>query len=114
MPTYEYECRDCGGFEAFRLLASRNEPAECPGCGTRSPRVFSSAPSLALMDGHTRDAMATNERARHEPKRSSDVARLRHPSGCGCCKAGGARSATVRAPNGNKAFPSKRPWMISH
>jgi putative FmdB family regulatory protein len=115
MPTYDYECRDCGGFEAFRLLASRNEPAECPRCGDRSPRVFSSGPRLALLDGATRDAMATNERARHEPRRSSDEPqRLRHPSGCGCCSTGASRSATVRAANGNKAFPTKRPWMISH
>lgn len=114
MPTYDYECRDCGGFDAFRSLAARNEPAECPGCGGRSPRVFASAPRLALLDGPTRDAIATNERARHEPKRSGDYARLKHPSGCGCCATGSRRSATVRAANGNKAFPSKRPWMISH
>ena len=115
MPTYDYECRDCGGFDAFRSLGQRNEPAACPGCQSPSPRVFASAPRLALLDGSTRSAMDTNERARHEPKRSGDYARLKHPSGCGCCSTNsGKRSATVRAPNGNKAFPSKRPWMISH
>ena len=65
------------------------------------------------MKGATRTAMETNERARHEPKSSRDYARLRHPAGCGCCTPG-KRGATVTAANGNKAFPGRRPWMISH
>ncbi|MFZ2296397.1 MAG: zinc ribbon domain-containing protein, partial [Polaromonas sp.] len=27
---------------------------------------------------------------------------------------GSRRSTTVTSPNGAKAFPTKRPWMISH
>ena len=113
MPTYDYACPQCGGFEAFRTLSARNEVALCPGCSAASTRVFVSAPRLALMADSTRSAMDTNERARYEPKRSGDYARLKHPAGCGCCSSG-KRGATVTAPNGNKAFPSKRPWMISH
>ena len=113
MPTYDYTCGDCGGFDALRSLTERNQPATCPECGVASPRVFATAPRLALMDGGIRNAMATNERARHEPKSSSDYARLKHPAGCGCCSTA-QRGATFKAPNGNKAFPSKRPWMISH
>ena len=113
MPTYDYACPHCGGFEAFRTVSARNEAALCPACGAASARVFVSAPQLALMDDGRRNAMATNERARHEPKRSGDYARLKHPSGCGCCSPG-KRGATVTAANGNKAFPGKRPWMISH
>ena len=116
MPTYDYACGDCGGFDALRSIARRDEPADCPGCGAAAPRVFVTAPGLALVDDGTRRAMDTNERARHEPQRSGDHTRLRHPNGCGCCGGGGnsQRGATLRAPNGNKAFPSKRPWMISH
>jgi putative FmdB family regulatory protein len=113
MPTYDYACPACGGFDAFRTLAARNEAASCPDCGGASPRVFATAPRLALMDGGTRRAMDVNERARHEPKRSGDYARLKHPSGCGCCSTA-KPGATVTGANGNKAFPSKRPWMISH
>lgn len=113
MPTYDYACAQCGGFDAFRTLAARNEAAVCPDCGGASPRVFASAPRLALMEGSTRRAMDVNERARHEPKHSGDYTRLKHPSGCGCCSTG-KRGATVTAANGNKAFPSRRPWMISH
>ena len=43
MPTYDYACEQCGGFEAFRTLASRNETGRLPDCGTASPRVFVSA-----------------------------------------------------------------------
>jgi len=45
--------------------------------------------------------------------RSKDYARLKHPAGCGCCSTA-RRSATLVGANGNKAFPTKRPWMISH
>lgn len=113
MPTYDYACTGCGGFDAFRTLAARDEPAACPDCGAASPRVIAAAPRLALMASGTRSAMETNERARHEPKSSRDYARLKHPAGCGCCKTG-QRGATVTGANGAKAFPSKRPWMISH
>ncbi len=116
MPTYDYACAHCGGFEALRPSARRDEPAACPDCGAAAPRVLSAAPRLALMPAQTRQAMATNERARHEPTSSRDYARLRHPAGCGCCAsgAGSRRSATVTAANGAKAAPSRRPWMISH
>lgn len=113
MPTYDYRCDDCGGFDALRSVSQRDLPADCPDCGGASPRVMSGAPRLALMADGTRRAIAVNERAAHEPKRSGDYPRLRHPSGCGCCS-GAKRGATVTAPNGAKTFPTKRPWMISH
>jgi putative FmdB family regulatory protein len=113
MPTYDYQCEACGGFDALRSVSERNEPIACPDCGCLSARVMVSAPRLALLDGATRNALSTNERARHEPGRSGEYARLAHPAGCGCCSTA-RRSATARAPNGNKAFPNKRPWMISH
>lgn len=111
MPTYDYDCGVCGGFEALRSMSQRDEPAACPDCGAASPRVLVAAPRLALMEDATRSAMAVNERARHEPKSSSNYAR--HPAGCGCCSSA-RRGATVKDVRGNKAFPSKRPWMISH
>lgn len=113
MPTYDYACGHCGGFEALRPSGLRDEPAACPDCGSASPRVLSAAPHLALMASGTRRAMETNERSRHEPVSSRDYARLRHPAGCGCCGSG-KRGATVTAANGAKAAPSRRPWMISH
>lgn len=116
MPTYDYLCSDCGPFDALRSLVQRNEPCACPTCGTGSERVLLSAPRLAAMAGAARAAHETNERAAHAPLQSRDYAgqgARRHPAGCGCCSPG-KRGATVTAPNGAKAFPTKRPWMISH
>ncbi|GKS86373.1 zinc ribbon domain-containing protein [Acidovorax sp. SUPP1855] len=118
MPTYDYQCATCGGFDALRSLALRNEPAACPRCSAASPRVFASAPRLACVSPEQRRAFDTNERAQHAPRSSHNgdegsYGRMRHPAGCGCCGSG-KRSATVTAANGAKAFPSKRPCMISH
>ncbi|MEO5793458.1 MAG: zinc ribbon domain-containing protein [Rhodoferax sp.] len=114
MPTYDYQCSDCGGFDARRSVSERDDPIACPDCGAASVRAMSAAPRLALMADGTRRAIAVNERAAHEPKRSGDYARLKHGSDCGCCSTPGKRGATMTGANGNKVFPSKRPWMISH
>ncbi len=120
MPTYDYQCAaGCGSFDAIRSLALRNDPAACPVCNADSYRVFIHAPRLACASPAQRLASNTNERAQHAPRASRDVeqgsyARMRHPAGCGCCSTGSKSGATVTAPNGAKAFPSKRPWMISH
>ena len=116
MPTYDYDCPDCGGFDALRSVSQRDEPCNCPDCGAVSPRVFVAAPRLACLSSEKRSAYETNERAAHAPRssRDGDYGRLRHPAGCGCCSSGSKRSATVRAPDGSKSFAGKRPWMISH
>ena len=116
MPTYDYACPACGGFEALRSLSQRDEPCSCPDCGTASTRVFVAAPRLACLSSETRRTHETNERASHAPRSSRDgsYGRLKHPAGCSCCSTSGKRGATVTAPNGAKALPSQRPWMISH
>jgi putative FmdB family regulatory protein len=108
MPTYDYQCPQCGPFDALRRMAERDVPADCPRCERPSVRAWLAAPRLADMPAERRFALATNERAQHEPKES---ARYRHPAGCGCC-AGPKRSGEVAmAP---RSFAGKRPWMISH
>ena len=118
MPTYDYLCARCGPFDAVRRMADRDLPAACGLCGSPSARAWVAAPSLAAMPADRRLAMATNERASHEPQRSSQY---RHPSGCGCCKTSGRGAlAGARArldasqPKPAKSFANKRPWMISH
>ncbi|MBB4842687.1 putative FmdB family regulatory protein [Paucibacter oligotrophus] len=113
MPIYDYRCRDCGLFDALRPMAERDRPAPCPGCAEPSERAWVEGSRLREMAPARLLAMAGNERAAHEPQRSADYTRLRHPAGCGCCQPG-RRGSTVTAANGAKAFPSKRPWMISH
>lgn len=116
MPTYDYDCTGCGGFDAIRSIGRRDEPAACPACGEASPRVMGAPPQLACTDAGVRSAHETNEQAQHTPRSSRDgsYGRLRHPPGCGCCSTNNRRSSTVRAADGSKAFPTKRPWMISH
>jgi len=115
MPTYDYACSDCGGFDAIRKLADRDKPCPCPECGSAAPRVFAHAPRLACTTPEQRRALDTNERAQYAPRSSRDdtgnYGRLSHPSGCGCCS---TSKNTVATPNGAKTFRSKRPWMISH
>ncbi len=113
MPAYEYECPDCGVFDAQRAMALRNEPCGCPECGATAPRIIASAPRLAALAAGARQAHARNERSAHAPMGVGEYRALRHPSGCSCC-ASPRSSATQRAASGAKAFPSKRPWMISH
>lgn len=114
MPTYDYLCPSCGPFEILRGMAQRNHPCACPQCGTDSARALLAAPRLSTLASGTRQAHETNERAANAPLSSRDYAgKSRHPAGCGCCSPG-KRSATVTSASGAKAFPGKRPWMISH
>lgn len=113
MPAYEYECTDCGVFDAQRSMESRNDPCACPACGGAAPRVIASAPRLGALAPTARIAHSRNERAAHAPMNVGEYRALRHPAGCSCCSSP-ASKATLRAPSGAKAFPAKRPWMISH
>ena len=110
MPTYEYSCNECGDFDVVRSIASRNDPCQCPYCDTAAERVIRTTPTLSTMSTTNRKAHATNERAQHEPKHSSGHV---HNASCGCGSSS-IKSATVKAADGAKAFPNKRPWMISH
>jgi putative FmdB family regulatory protein len=111
MAIYDYQCDSCGPFTKVRPMAVSAEPYDCPQCGEPAPRAFLSVPFFAGMDARIRNAHATNEKARHEPKRGGSA----HGPGCSCCSNGSkkGRSTLVR-PDGSKSFPSARPWMISH
>ena len=75
--------------------------------GRRRPGRSSRRPALAMMESGARKGLATNERSRHEPRRSAGA----HPSGCGCC---GPSKRMTAASGAAKSFPNARPWMISH
>jgi putative FmdB family regulatory protein len=40
MPTYDYQCNDCGGFEARRNVSERDDTIGCPDCSKASVRVM--------------------------------------------------------------------------
>mgnify|MGYP000995258392 CR=1 FL=1 len=112
MPVYEYRCDACGtDFSAMRPLAHSSRPHACPECRGEARRIVLSAPAVAGMPAADRTAHAVNERARHEPKSSAQLAH-RHGPGCGC--GSGVSKATAVSADGKKSFPAKRPWMISH
>jgi putative FmdB family regulatory protein len=106
MPVYDYECPDCGVFTALRPMSAFRDPCACPDCGREGPRVFLTMPAIAGMDQARRTAIATNERAANEPKRS-------HGAGCSCCS-GAKKTKDAEKPGGLKSFTTARPWMISH
>ncbi|WP_158932834.1 FmdB family zinc ribbon protein [Acidisphaera sp. S103] len=68
MPTYEYECPDCGPFSDVRPMAEFDQPQPCPDCEQPAPRLLT-APALA---GSAQETTAG----------SSAPA---HAGGCACC-----------------------------
>jgi putative FmdB family regulatory protein len=111
MAIYEYLCTTCGPFTANRPMAESALPQACPHCSAACARAWLTAPAFAGMAAGLRHAHSTNERARHEPRLASQAGHV-HGPGCGC--GSGASKAAVTAPGGEKSFPGKRPWMISH
>ena len=67
MPTYEYECADCGPFTEVHPMAEFDRPQPCPDCATPAPRLLT-APALG---GGAQDA--------------SVPAAPAHAGGCACC-----------------------------
>ncbi|GEP12063.1 FmdB family zinc ribbon protein [Methylobacterium gnaphalii] len=109
MPVYDYSCESCGPFTVLRPMAQFADPHDCPSCGGTCRRAFLTAPRIAGMDAGLKAAHATNERSRHEPRRSGG-----HGAGCGCCSPGKTVAGTGGAAAAAKSFPNARPWMISH
>jgi len=117
MPVYDYKCREHGVFNELATMKDHDIPAACPVCQQLSPRIIMVAPQFLDMAREKRNAIEVNERSRHEPKlstnesREEDAARTRH--GCGC-RHEQRKSKVFYTAEGNKMFPSMRPWMISH
>ncbi|MGE3311166.1 MAG: FmdB family zinc ribbon protein [Limisphaerales bacterium] len=120
MPVYEFECEDCGVFEAFRPLDRRDDPLPCPDCDRTASRLVS-APNLAVLSAANRKAFAINEKSRHEPRVG-----LKHAcsSSCGCTRSRSeartrAGSPSKKPPAGERGLKaarnrSARPWMLGH
>jgi putative FmdB family regulatory protein len=40
VPTYGYDCTDCGAFDLVRPMAQASAPASCPRCGEPGRRLL--------------------------------------------------------------------------
>lgn len=135
MPVYDYKCGDHGVFSQLATFEESAQPARCPQCGTLSARVIVLAPSILAMAKEKKMALDRNEQARHEPLISTVDSRLeqqdrakhqsRHKCGCGSSSHHHSHELASKSVDtssrkmlytaeGNKIFPSARPWMISH
>jgi putative FmdB family regulatory protein len=117
MPVYDYKCAQHGIFYALAKMDDHANPHMCPQCKTLSPRVIIIAPQILDMVKEKKLSMDRNEAAQHAPSlsttesRAENADRLKH--GCGCQYRKQASKLMYTA-DGNKMFPSMRPWMISH
>jgi putative FmdB family regulatory protein len=68
MPTYEYECEDCGPFTELRPMAEYDLPQPCPDCGKPAPRLL----TIAAISGGVREDAGVAPAAAHG-------------GGCACC-----------------------------
>ena len=116
MPVYDYKCQDHGVFYELATFEQSNLPQACPTCKKMSARIIRIAPEILDMSPVKRKSHERNEKAQHEPEFSTAERREsdhEHSSGCGCNNKMGKSKMFLTA-NGDKMFPSMRPWMISH
>jgi putative FmdB family regulatory protein len=124
VPVYDYKCAEHGLFYELAPVAEASQPCACPVCGTLSARIIIMAPFMNDMSETNRKAHTQNEKSRHQPVFSSTEVRQeqadrnkhdKHGRGCSCHGDKPIRkSALFYTADGNKMFPSMRPWMISH
>jgi putative FmdB family regulatory protein len=118
MPVYDYKCKEHGLFFELASVDQHAAPAPCPTCNAMSARVILMPPGLLDMDKEKKQAIDRNLQAKHEPKvsnvdtRAENQEKLKH--GCGCTHKKRGGSKLFYTAEGNKMFPSMRPWMISH
>ena len=109
MPLYDYKCVDHGLFHDLVPMQASGECAMCPTCGALSPRVIMVPPEMLDMAPEKRQAIERNEKAMHEPRHGNQHSEKEQ----GCCHHK-RNSKLFYTAEGNKMFPSARPWMISH
>ncbi|SIS44218.1 zinc ribbon domain-containing protein [Neptunomonas antarctica] len=117
MPVYDYKCAEHGLFYELASIDDHAKPMPCPECQSLSARIIILSPSILNMPKEKKQAIELNEAAKHEPQhstvdsRAENADKLKHGCGCTHKKRG---SKLMYTADGNKMFPSMRPWMISH
>lgn len=115
MPVYDYKCSEHGVFNELAAMEDHHLPAKCPQCNAVSPRVIMMPPEILAMAPAKRQAHNVNEKSANEPVFSNEDRRKhdqQHAKQCGCHNP--KKSNLMYTAQGEKMFPSMRPWMISH
>lgn len=128
MPVYDYKCQEHGVFHELATMDDSAKPMPCPHCDELAPRILMIPPQVLDMAPDKKAAIERNEKAQHEPMMSTKDSRAedeerrkfyaqrphKHHQGCGCQSHKKDQSKLMWTANGEKMFPSMRPWMISH
>ncbi len=72
MPSYDYECENCGPFTDSYPMSQFDRPQPCPDCKELSPRLL----TLPAIGGMARENAGAGA-----------MAAPSHPGGCACCVA---------------------------
>ena len=102
MPVYEYNCEECGPFTKLRGLDQSSAPANCPECGTSSPKIFSVI-NLRAMRPENRIAWERNERSANAP----------HVCGSGCLHGRTKPKPCAITPGGKVLAVDVQPEMVN-
>lgn len=117
MPVYDYKCTEHGIFYDLATVEDCGKLAACPVCAKLSPRIIVIPPQILEMAREKKSAMERNEKSQHVPALSNQDSRAENAEklkrGCGCQHLK-KPSKLIYTAEGNKMFPSMRPWMISH
>jgi len=117
MPVYDYKCAEHGLFYELASMENHAKPAACPECQALSPRVIIIPPAIQEMAKEKKQSIERNEKSKHEPEFSNIESRAENAEklkkGCGCSHKKRSSKLMYTA-QGDKMFPSMRPWMISH
>lgn len=117
MPVYDYKCQTHGVFNELAKVEDYQKPMPCPSCNQLSPRVLCIPPELFKLDSHLHQAVERNEKACNAPLVSTKDQRENdslHRQACGCTGNKAHKRSVLFTAQGEKMFPSARPWMVSH
>lgn len=119
MPVYQYDCADCGVFEARRPMSQWQRLASCPSCGSSRPRLISAPHIRGDRSASHFKVEERNERSAFEPKLVHHVGRknqdledqgyTKHRNRQGT----GARHKHDHGHHHGHAS-AHRPWMVGH
>jgi putative FmdB family regulatory protein len=96
MPTYEYECKECGhGFEVFQAMS--DQPIkECPECGKEVRRlIFGGTGVIFKGSGFYVTDKGKSGKTASKPAKTPDTAA---PSPCASCPAAGGSGESAGCP----------------